>query len=199
MGFAYHDNEIDLALADNYQLVGGSYTVDDFSISPGQDPDHHIYAGLTVPLNVTTGAMIFSVGRHKTSSVGDWFKQQITANQNTQNECFDTLNFAFIGTLNLTLTGSAFGTNHVPVAFDDIVLAQGNKDMHNIWFFGGKQCQYIGNNTVACSGIAHYGFGASMNVQHLGSAAYKFAMSRFVFESGAKAATRPRPANASEF
>ncbi|MGN6316907.1 hypothetical protein [Trinickia sp.] len=138
---------------DGRNLVGGDCTIGDFSVSAGQDPDHHIYKGLCTGIEVPDGVMNFSVGRHKTSSVGQWFKAQVTAQQNTMDRYDDMLNFAFIGQLKIRLRGMDSPENTMSFVFDDIVLAQTSSGASNIWIFGGKRCVYQGDHVVSCPGV----------------------------------------------
>lgn len=148
----YHQNQVFFRMDGRY-LVGGDYTIDDFSVSAGQDPAHHIYKGLRTGIEVPDGVMNFSVGRHKTLSVGQWFKAQVTAQQNTMGGYSDMLNFAFIGQLKIRLRDMASPENTISFVFDDIVLAQTSSGASNSWIFGGKRCVYQGHHVVSCPGV----------------------------------------------
>jgi len=147
----YHDNDVYLSIASGYTLINGTYTVNSYSVTDGQDPKGHIYNGLTVSCG-SNGKLTFSVGRKGSSSVANWFNGQIPASQNTFNHTADDLNFAFLGTLTLTITGGLLGSNLDTITFTNVALAQGHSGASNNWWFGGKSCSYIQNNQVTCSG-----------------------------------------------
>ena len=67
--FSYHDNEANLPVAQNYPVASGSFTVQDFKISKGQDPQGKIYKGLKVDMSGDKNKLTFTIGRHKTSEV----------------------------------------------------------------------------------------------------------------------------------
>jgi len=73
----YHDNSVYFSIDGGFSLISGNYTVDSFSVTDGQDPKHHIYIGLPNPF-VSNGEMTFSIGRHGSDDVADWFKNRIT-------------------------------------------------------------------------------------------------------------------------
>ncbi|KAJ7904813.1 hypothetical protein B0H13DRAFT_2334585 [Mycena leptocephala] len=117
---SYHDNVVKMpfSASGGYQLVDATYTIDDFSITNGQDPDHKIQKGQQRP---------------------------DPPNRSTFNHDPDALNFAFIGTLKLTLTGGVLGTQH-----ETYILPN----------FGGKTCEYQSDktNTIRCTGTSNTGF-----------------------------------------
>src|SRR5687768_17231949 len=100
----YHDNNIYFSITENYTLINAVYTVDSFSITKGQDPDHEIYAGLVAYSN-SSGMLTFRVGRNLSKTVAEWFNTQVTPSQTTFDQKAGELNFAFIGTLRLSITG----------------------------------------------------------------------------------------------
>jgi len=152
----YHNNDVYLSLASGYTLLGGTYTVESFSVTDGQDPEGHIYAGLNVSFG-SDGKLTFSVGRKGSGSVAKWFNNQIPASQTTFNHTADDLNFAFIGTLTLAITGGVLGDNQEICRFSDVALAQGHTGASNNWWFGGKNCSYIQANQVTGTGTSESG------------------------------------------
>ncbi len=147
----YHDNEVHLTLTGGYSIVSGSYTVNEFSVTSGQDPDGHIYAGIKLSFG-SDGSMTFSVGRHGSDSVADWFNNKVPASQTTFNHTAGKLNFAFLGKLVLTLTGGILGKGNKTFTFLNVALAQGHAGASNNWWFGGQNCSNIGDNRVNCKG-----------------------------------------------
>ncbi len=148
----YRDNEVIFSLADGYTLIDGSFTIESFSITDGQDPDRHIYPGLKVVCD-GSGKMTFSIGRKGSDTVADWFNTQISASQNTFNHTAGDLNFALIGTLELTLTGGILGGHTANLSFPQIALAQGRDGFRNNWWFGGKGCTCTSKNLVTAEGV----------------------------------------------
>lgn len=148
----YRDNDVYFKLKSGYSLISGSYTVNSFSITSGQDPDHHIYAGLKVTCG-SNGKMTFSIGRKGSDEVAKWFNDRVPASQNTFNHNAGDLNFAFLGTLVLTISGGVLGSGQETYTFNDVALAQGHSGSSNNWWFGGQHCSYIQNNQVSCPGV----------------------------------------------
>ncbi|WP_323118291.1 PI-PLC domain-containing protein [Burkholderia alba] len=147
----YRDNEVVLKIASQYRIVEGAYTVSGFSVTSGQDPDGKIYSGLRKTFG-SDGKFSFSVGRKKSTSVANWFNGQVAAYQTTFNHSAGELNFAFIGTLVLTITGGILGSRVATYRFQNVALAQGNAGASNNWWFGGKDCTNIGSNKVVARG-----------------------------------------------
>jgi 1-phosphatidylinositol phosphodiesterase len=147
----YHDNVVYFDNLTGYSLVVVKYTVNDFSVTPGQDPDGHIYDGLTVS-GGSDGKLTFSVGREGSTQVADWFNDRIPPGQTTFNHTAGELNFAFLGTLELTITGGILGQRQKIYTFSNVALAQGHDVLSNNWWFGGSFCEYQNNNLVIALG-----------------------------------------------
>jgi len=175
----YHDNEVVIALqslgsleamrnshgavavnndglAEGLDIVKGSYKVQDFSVTSGQDPDGNIYSGLKVKFG-RNGKMSFCVGRKSSDKTAKWFNDRIRADQTTFNHTADKLNFAFIGVLKLTLTGGFLENAEKTFVFKDIVIAQGHTGASNNWWFGGKHGSHTGINQILVNGTAENG------------------------------------------
>ncbi len=133
---------------DDYPLINGTYTIDSFAVTSGQDPKNKIYKGLTVSCG-KDGKMTFEVGRKNSESVATWFNNNISSSQSTFGHTAGTLNFAFLGTLQLTLT---IAGGQETFTFYNIALAQGHTVSRNNWWFGGKNCSHTKNNRVLCNG-----------------------------------------------
>lgn len=146
----YHDNDVTFSVASN-NLVSGTFTVNSFSVTSGQDPDNKIHAGLVVNCK-SDGKFTFSVGRKGSSDVANWFSKNIPASRTTFNHDPDDLNFAMIGTLTLNFS------NGINCTFYNVAIAQGHSGASNNWWFGGEQAMNNGSNTVIC--------GASSNQQN---------------------------------
>jgi len=147
----YHDNDVTFSLEGGYSLISGSYTVESYSVSDGQDPDGNIHDGLEVTCG-SDGTFTFRVGRHGTSEVADWFNNRVPASQTTFNHDAGKLNFAFLGTLQLTITGGQLGDTQGTFTFTQIALAQGHSGASNNWWFGGQNSQNTGENRVTSPG-----------------------------------------------
>ncbi|EJD45956.1 hypothetical protein AURDEDRAFT_124391 [Auricularia subglabra TFB-10046 SS5] len=149
--FEYHDNAVDIAtdLGSLGFTFNGSYTLTDFDITGGQDPEHHIATGQVRSFS-GGGSMIFRVGRHGSGDVAHWWSERIAPGQNTFGHNPDDLNFAFLGTLALTLTG---GILPDPTCFTipNAGFAQGHTGNNNNWWFGGQTCVRGTGETVLCA------------------------------------------------
>ncbi|WNJ20214.1 hypothetical protein [Pontibacter sp. G13] len=152
----YHDNDVYFSLAKGYSIIEGSYTVESYSVTDGQDPKGHIHTGLVVKCG-GDGKFTFSVGRHGSGQVADWFNQHVPASQTTFNHTAGALNFAFLGTLKLTITGGMLGGAHETFTFQKVALAQGHAGSSNNWWFGGQKSQYIQHHQVLTDGQSSQG------------------------------------------
>ncbi|MET0393168.1 MAG: hypothetical protein ABW019_08490 [Chitinophagaceae bacterium] len=138
----YHNNHVYFTLSKGYSLVSGSYTVNSFFITEGQDPKENIEQGYTTSCN-SKGELTFVVGCSSSTEVGDWFNLIIPRSQNTFNDTAGKLNFSFLGTLRLTITGGLLGSRGDTFTFRNIILAQKGG-----WWFGGQDCFHIEYNQV---------------------------------------------------
>lgn len=149
----YHNNDVTFSVSGSgYTLKSGGYTVDSFSVTRGQDPDHKIRNGLAVPMN-SDGRMTFRVGRKGSKETAAWFNNKVPAAQTTFNHAAGKLNFAFLGTLTLELTGGILGGGKDTYTFSNIGIAQGHSGASNNWWFGGQNCANISGNRVSCRGV----------------------------------------------
>lgn len=146
----YHDNNVVLSLSQDYRLVKASFIITDYDVTPGQDLDGKIHNGLQV--TTTDGTLTFQVGRKGSTDVASWFNGRITPAQTTFNHTAGKLNFAFIGDLSLTFTGGTLGSRVSTFLFRQVALAQGHSALRNNWWFGGVNCQNIGDNSVIATG-----------------------------------------------
>jgi hypothetical protein len=147
----YRDNEVRFAF-EGYSIVSGSYTVSEYSVTDGQDPDGNVYQGLQKKFGAD-GRILFSVGRKGSSAVAGWFNSRIPAAKNTFGHSTEKLNFAFVGTLVLTLTGGILGGRTQTYTFPGVALAQGHEALRNNWWFGGVDCKNTGSNRVVAKGV----------------------------------------------
>lgn len=149
----YHDNVVQIlnsyddifSLWKDNEGKYGSFTIKDFKISSGQDPKNRIQKGQKYDIN-SNGEMTFSIGRHKTKEVADWWRYTIgiKADNCTFNATPDELNFAMIGELELNVKGGILGNNGCVLRFTDVAFAQGqNFESRNNWWFGGPNCKNI--------------------------------------------------------
>jgi hypothetical protein len=147
----YRDNEVTFAPTGGYQIIKGVFTVDDASVTSGQDPDGHIHKGLVATCG-SNGVFSFSIGRKGSSGVANWFNSRIPASRNTFNHTAGELNFAMIGKLELVVTGGILGSQTGTYVFNGIALAQGHSGSSNNWWFGGTECSNYSSNTVLAKG-----------------------------------------------
>ncbi|EUK17483.1 phosphatidylinositol-specific phospholipase C [Commensalibacter papalotli (ex Servin-Garciduenas et al. 2014)] len=137
------DNDVYFNLPSGYNIVSGKYIVTGSSVTGGQPSDVQKGSVLTCG---SDGRFRFRVGRKGSGAVASWFNSQVdTAKNTTFGHAAGSLNFAFIGTLELTIQSSKETKNY---QFSDVVLAQGKSGSSNNWWFGGKNCERIGDNQV---------------------------------------------------
>ncbi|MEJ1161289.1 hypothetical protein [Prosthecomicrobium sp. N25] len=155
----YRDNTVEMPVsASGYRNVSATYTVEDFKITSGQDPQQKIKVGLQRTYSSSDDKMTYSIGRHGSSEVADWFKTRVPASRTTFGHDPGHLNFAFLGKLEITLTGGVLGPNKDTYVLADIAIAQGHVAFRNNWWFGGKACTHIGSDKVRCPGTSTAGY-----------------------------------------
>ena len=160
MATTYRDNTLIVSgHFSGFELHQVSYQTTDFSVTTGQDPDNKIYHQLIndFTLDSMKARTTFSIGRKNSSEVANWFSKRVPKIRTTINESPRELNFAFIGTFTLTVSheDEDWITDRTFV-FEDIALAQGSNYFRNNWWFGGKNCVYLGLNTESaiCKGYS---------------------------------------------
>jgi len=148
VSMSYHKNEvlIEPRKGGAYSLVKGQFTVLDHKITEDQDPLHYNFKGLSIPID--EGKLSFWCGRKESEDVANWFNSNLSADNNTFNKPAEKLNFAFMGTLELTLTGGIFGAAEQTFIFSNVMFAQGNAVFTNNWWFGGLECKYLDDHQV---------------------------------------------------
>jgi len=86
------------------------------------------------------GKITFHIGRHGTDDVAEWFNDIIPPLRNMFGHSAGKLNFAFFGTLTLTVTGGSLSDSQETYTLNKIALAQGSTGLSNNWWFGGENC-----------------------------------------------------------
>lgn len=172
LAMTYRDNTVELPVtASSYKLISGTYVIKSYSVTSGQDPDGYIRSGTSKTWAGNSSSITFKVGRSGSESVAKWFSNNIKANQNTFNHDPGDLNFAFLGTMTLTLSGGVLGSNQDTYTINDVALAQGHSGGRNNWWFGGKNCVYQSNdnNVVRCTGTSGAGYTVTFDFRRGGS------------------------------
>ena len=95
--------------------------------------------------------MRFKLGRKGSAKVAGWFNSRIGVDNSTFGHTAGVLNFAFLGTLRLTLS------NLPTITFENISIAQGHSGASNNWWFGGYKCFNTNDNRVHAIGKARDG------------------------------------------
>jgi phosphatidylserine/phosphatidylglycerophosphate/cardiolipin synthase-like enzyme len=168
----YRDNEVILSISDNCSMVRGSLKIDSFSVTSGQDPYGQLYSGLLASFS-SDGKMSFKVGRQGSDEVAAWFNQRVPASKTTFNHSAGKLNFAFIGTLEITVTGDIFGDSEEIFKFFQVAIAQGHAGASNNWWFGGENCSHTQGDQVICYGTNSKGGLVSLTVRRGGNGVNK--------------------------
>ena len=138
------------------KITAGTFTIEEFKITDKQDPDKKVVPGRIYWLE--NRKFSFSIGRKNSSDVATWFNT--TKGLEKKNTFYSTgysvknMNFALIGTLELTIGKTKF-------TFPSIALAQDSRSIsgvsRNYWLLGGKNCKDIGNCRVECPGTDSFG------------------------------------------
>ncbi|EJD48873.1 hypothetical protein AURDEDRAFT_122415 [Auricularia subglabra TFB-10046 SS5] len=146
---SYHDNYVTLSYtAPGYTLQRGSYIVNEYKVTSGQDPKGHIAVGQVRSFD-RSGSLMFSVGRKGSGDVANWFKSRIPPGQNTFGNNPDKLNFAFVGTLTIVLAGGNLNGEEY-FSIPGASFAQGHTLAANNWWFGGQTCVRGDGDFVKC-------------------------------------------------
>jgi hypothetical protein len=128
------------------QTLGARLFVEDYRITSGQDPDGR-NRNLTWVQSFGGNAFNFVVGRKGSSDVASFFNSKIKTYENTFNQNASELNFAFCGSLWLTITGFR-GAGPREWGVRDVCFAQGHTGFANNWWFGTVRGIYNGGNEV---------------------------------------------------
>ncbi|NQY62987.1 MAG: hypothetical protein HRT38_04530 [Alteromonadaceae bacterium] len=158
----YKDNTIKIKSGThlNFTFNSATFVLTDFSVTSNQDPFNEIYKGLVNNFNLTSniGEITYKIGRQKSYEVAGWFNTNVPSYKTTVNNSPGELNFAFLGTLSLTVSGGQYNDEPTLIPFEDIGLAQGRTYASNNWWFGGKNCEHdLSDNSVTClSAQAHW-------------------------------------------
>ncbi|RWA06816.1 hypothetical protein EKO27_g8295 [Xylaria grammica] len=157
VSMTYHDNKVRLPFtAGTYKLDSASFTVTDLSITPGQDPDIKNRVRDVKLWNGERGSIQWSVGRSKSTKVAQFWKENIKAGESTFGHNPDELNFAFMGRMDLTISGGVFT---VPTTFtiEKAAIGQGSSGATNNWWFGCSRGTNVGGYRVRCSAMSESG------------------------------------------
>src|SRR6185369_4098972 len=100
---SYHDNEVEFT-GPGAAVAGFRFTVNDLSITPGQDPDGKNKVGDVKAFAGNDGKFNFVVGRKKDNSVALWWSKMFKPYESTFNHNPDELNFAFRGKLEIDVS-----------------------------------------------------------------------------------------------
>jgi len=152
----YRDNDVFFSPGSGCTIVSVSYTVTDYSITSGQDPDRKIQTGRTF-YGDSSGKLRFSIGRKASSSVANWFNARTPGSQNTFNQNAGELNFALYGVLRMTVKGGILGGRQRSFTFPSVTIAQGSSGTSNNWWFGGQTGTYVQNNQLSHNGTDQNG------------------------------------------
>lgn len=146
--FSYRDNYLDFIFKYNNPSTNtkvrffadnkgdyGCYTITDYCVSDGQDPDRCIRDDDYFLVN---NRLYFRCGRHKTEKVAKWWNREYPGEYNTFHKNFDDMNFAMKGNLRLNLTGEALNGERAFVVLEDIGIAQTSSNGRNVWVIGKK-------------------------------------------------------------
>lgn len=155
MSFEYQSNKVRFRRSSDskFGIVAPTvksvkFTIRDFKISEGQDPQGKIKIGEIFTCGQYDD-LDFSIGRHGSKEVADWFVSATSDGQGNGGNTFhqerpDKLNFALKGDLELVLgdwNGTAGGRVNITANFKDVVLAQGHTGASNNWWLGSPTLQ----------------------------------------------------------
>lgn len=136
----YQQNDVRLTAAKGLVITSGSFVVNAFSITDGQDPEGRNYTGQVHTLQ--NGEFTFEAGRSGSAAVADWFNSRfsgyndpsINGDRTTFDQTAGKLNFAFVGDLSLIVTTADYPQG-LPVTFPGAAFAQGSTGISNNWWF----------------------------------------------------------------
>jgi len=148
----YHDNVVRFKI-EHYKLVKvnnvyGTFTINDYCISDGQDPDKKIQKDNPYKIE-ENGEITFHFGRHGSEKVANWWVEtkKIESDQTTFDHNPSELNFAAVGDLLLNIQDERTSVTKT-ITIPNVAIAQGHSGASNNWWFGGNDFSYIGSHTV---------------------------------------------------
>jgi len=109
------------------------FEVADYSVSPGQPFSQDLKGVIHEAFpKESEGQLTLLAGRHGTEEVANWFIKRAPVHFGLGADAYkpDTLNFAFTGTLHITIEGQK--TWSIP----NLVLGQGHRGLENNWWIG---------------------------------------------------------------
>lgn len=136
----YRQNAAELTTAKGLEITGGSFLVNEFGITDGQDPDSRNQSGQVHMLE--DGAFTFEVGRSGSAAAAEWFNSKfpgyndpsIDGGRTTVDQTAEKLNFAFVGDLSLAVTANEYPQG-LSVAIPGVAFAQGSTGFSSNWWF----------------------------------------------------------------
>ncbi|KAI1160281.1 hypothetical protein F5B18DRAFT_675986 [Nemania serpens] len=158
----YQDNTVRLLFVSTYKLDDAVFTVTGLSITEGQDPKHKNKIGDVKLWSGERASIMWSVGRSKSTQVADFWKKSIKASENTFNHNPEDLNFAFLGEMDLTISGGVFTeptlfTIGTEFDFGRVAIGQGSSGLTNNWWFGCNLGTNIGGYRIRCPAVSGSG------------------------------------------
>lgn len=136
-----HDNYV---YFDCESIANFTFVMKGYSISSGQP-----WEGITYSTKTDEGVIDAKAGRHGTSEVADWFRNQLNGGQAVGINSGETtspsdLNFAFYGDMSFNLEGKHY-------LLSSVVIGQGHYSTANNWWFGGPGWKKTDNSLFAAS------------------------------------------------
>lgn len=152
----YRTNDVKLTAAAGMTITEGSFTVRDFRITDGQDPEGRNAVGQVHSLE--NGVFSFASGRSASKEVADWLNGQlsgyndpsVTGDRTTFDQTAGKLNFAFVGDLALTVQTEQY-PDGLQVTFPEVAFAQGSTLLSNNWWFGQRTGQHTKDSDGPCT------------------------------------------------
>jgi hypothetical protein len=146
VSMTYHDNYV---LFQNDHIEGGTYIVNEYYVTSGQDPDHHIEVGTRAHMDVysNSGTMLgqldFNLGRKGSTDTADWWNDRISASESIHTNGPNELNFAMGGEFTFFVNGYSY-------VISDFFIGQGHAIIENNWWVGGKTCSNTEDEIMVC-------------------------------------------------
>ena len=127
------------------------FTLEDLSITDGQDPEGRIERGQERTWFGHSGHFNFDVGRKGSSTVANWWKANFKPDESTVDRYPEKLNFAFRGPLEIEVTeGGVTRTYQIST----VGLGQGHSGTTNNWWIAAKGATLKLGNKITCEGVA---------------------------------------------
>ena len=153
---SYHNNKITYKVKDAdqhpYTVKWCRFTIDNYSITSGQDPKGKIARGQERTWYNHEGSFNFEVGRKGNSSVASFWRNNFGQYESTFDHYPGKLNFAFYGPLDIQVQN---GTGPLTIyRIAKFGMGQGHAGTTNNWWIAARGARQQTGYLIVCEGVS---------------------------------------------